>query len=522
VRCSIAVQDGMAERNHEIPADRKIEYRIGINLGDVMADGDDLLGDGVNIAARLEALADAGGVCISQTVLEHVRDRIDVSFDDLGEIEVKNITRPVRVWHWGADGAQSSSAPPTAVGGTNRSLKALLDTIRPQSLAVLPFNNMSRNEDLDFFCDGLTESLITDLSRNTEISVAARNSSFRFKGQTLNVAEAASELGVEYLIEGSAQAMGARMRINVQLIDGKSGDHLWANRYDHATDDLFKAQDDLCAQIGVEVDSRIAAGGSSRLRHSTDNAKAGEALANGFASLARYTRESLSACQRNADIALVLDPDYFAALYMAAIARTHRVLNGWAEDDAQSLAEAPAHGARGLSLDSKFTLGIISNGFADLASGDYESALAHCERGLTLDSSVAAAHNIYARCLIAVGRYDEAYREARKAVSMRSSGFPIFLISLGLACLLGGRGGDAVLALEKFREFAVHTPYMQVFLAAALVADGRSGDAKAIVREVQATDPSLRIAEVIYPYRLRDAEPRERLAALLAEAGLPA
>ena len=146
--------------------------------------------------------------------------------------------------------------------------------------------------------------------------------------------------------------------------------------------------------------------------------------------------------------------------------------------------------------------------------------MAHCERGLTLDSSLAAAHNIYARCLIAVGRYDEAYREARMAVSMRSSGFPIFLISLGLACLLGGRGGDAVLALEKFREFAVQTPYMQAFLAAALVADGRLGDAKAIVQEVQATDPSLRIAEVIYPYRLRDAEPRERLAAWLAEAGL--
>ncbi len=215
VRCSVAVQDGMARRNHDIPTDRRIEYRIGINVGDVVAEGDDLLGDGVNIAARLEALADAGGVCISQTVLEHVRDRIDVPFDDLGEVEVKNIARPVRVWRW----SQAGQVDAPAVEAVGESEPLALP--EKPSIAVLPFENMSGDPEQEYFSDGLSEDIITGLSRLRWLFVIARNSSFTYKGRAVNIKQIGRELGVRYVLEGSVRKAGQRVRVTAQLIEAE-------------------------------------------------------------------------------------------------------------------------------------------------------------------------------------------------------------------------------------------------------------------------------------------------------------
>ncbi len=227
VECVVTVQEGMAARNADIKDDEAIRFRIGLHLGEVIVEGDDIFGDGVNIAARLQEIGEAGGVTISSNAHDSVYGRIEAGFVDDGDKELKNIERKIRVWRWRPEGmpmpANTDNAANKAKSSADFSLKALIDSLQQPTLAVLPFVNMSRDETLDFFCDGLTESLITDLSRASRLSVAARNSSFKYKGQTIDIQDAALKLGVRYLIEGSVQAMGARIRVNAQLIDSATG-----------------------------------------------------------------------------------------------------------------------------------------------------------------------------------------------------------------------------------------------------------------------------------------------------------
>jgi TolB-like protein len=231
VRCAVAVQQAMPERNNGVGADNRIELRIGINLGDVLVEGDDLYGDGVNIAARIEALADAGGVFVSNTVHDQVRDRLPFVFEDLGEQRVKNIARPVRVYRVGD------------AGDANKSSSAPLPLPDKPSIAVLPFANMSGDREQEYFADGMVEEIITALSRIRWLFVIARNSSFTYKGQAVDVKRVGRELGVRYVLEGSVRKVGGRVRITGQLIDAAAGTHLWADRFDGALDDIFQLQD---------------------------------------------------------------------------------------------------------------------------------------------------------------------------------------------------------------------------------------------------------------------------------------
>lgn len=265
VECAIDVQNTMEEREADQPDDRRIHYRICVNVGDIVIDGDDILGDGVNIAARLEGLAAPGGIAISANAFEQTQGDLRAVFTDSGDHKVKNLTRPIRVWRWSA-GATASSPEPTASHTADQTLAAILAKIEQPSITVLPFTNMSRNDELEFFCDGLAESLITDLSRGTRLSVAARNSSFAFRGQSNDLTEIAKSLGVRYLIEGSVPAMGSRMRVNAQLIDTVTGDHIWADRFDRPTEDLFSVQNELCEAILMETDTALSTGDSARIQ----------------------------------------------------------------------------------------------------------------------------------------------------------------------------------------------------------------------------------------------------------------
>jgi TolB-like protein len=249
VRCAVAVQQGMAARNSGVEADNRIELRIGINLGDVIVEGDDLYGDGVNIAARIEALADAGGVFVSNTVHDHVRDRLPFVFEDLGEQQVKNIARPVRVYRVRDAGARSPSAPaPPPL--------ALPD--RP-SIAVLPFANMSGDPEQEYFADGMVEEIITALSRIRWLFVIARNSTFTYKGHAIDVKQVGRELGVRYVLEGSVRKGGGRVRITAQLVDALSGAHLWADRFDGALEDVFDLQDTVAISVAGVIEPALQA-----------------------------------------------------------------------------------------------------------------------------------------------------------------------------------------------------------------------------------------------------------------------
>src|SRR5688500_2686887 len=239
VRAAAAIQQAMAERNAGLPEGGRIEFRIGVNLGDVVIDGDDIHGDGVNVAARLEGLTEPGGVYVSEAVYEQVRDRIELPFQDLGEQRLKNIDRPMRVWRWVRDTVVSLPE----VDQPKRPLPE-----RP-SIVVLPFNNMSRDPDQEYFSDGITEDIITDLSKVSGLFVIARNSAFVYKDKAVGIPQVCRELGVKFALEGSIRKAGNRVRVTAQLIDGLSGGHLWAERYDRNLTDIFEVQDDVTQQI---------------------------------------------------------------------------------------------------------------------------------------------------------------------------------------------------------------------------------------------------------------------------------
>jgi len=245
VRCAVAVQQAMPEQNANVAADNRIELRIGINLGDVIVEGDDLYGDGVNIAARIEALADAGGVFVSNTVHDHVRDRLPFVFEDLGEQQVKNIARPVHVWRVRLGTKPATSAP--------------LPRPDKPSIAVLPFANMSGDPEQEYFADGMVEEIITALSRIKWLFVIARNSSFTYKGQAVDVKQVGRELGVRYVLEGSVRQAGGRVRITAQLIDATTGAHLWADRFDGSLEDVFELQDKVASSVAGVIEPALQA-----------------------------------------------------------------------------------------------------------------------------------------------------------------------------------------------------------------------------------------------------------------------
>jgi len=327
VRCAVAVQQAMPERNAGVAADRRIELRIGINLGDVIVEPDDLYGDGVNIAARIEALADAGGVFVSNTVYDHVRDRLPFVFEDLGEQQVKNIARPVRVYRVRDRGAAAkpSSAPAPPV----------LPLPDKPSIAVLPFQNMSGDPEQEYFTDGMVEEIITALSRIRWLFVIARNSSFTYKGQAVDVKQVGRELGVRYVLEGSVRKAGGRVRITAQLIDAVSHAHLWADRFDGALEDVFELQDNVASNVaGVIEPALLGAEMSRSAQRPTNDLTAYDLYLRALAPIrsGEVGRESYGEALDLLNQAIQRDSRYAPALALAGSCRSSLDVAGWIED----------------------------------------------------------------------------------------------------------------------------------------------------------------------------------------------
>jgi TolB-like protein len=308
VRCAVAVQQGMADRNAGV-ADNRIELRIGINLGDVIVEGDDLYGDGVNIAARIEALADAGGVFVSNTVHDHVRDRLPFVFEDLGEQQVKNIARPVRVYRVRDAGAAAEIPPAQPLPLPDK-----------PSIAVLPFANMSGDPEQEYFADGMVEEIITALSRIRWLFVIARNSTFAYKGQVVDVKRVGRELGVRYVLEGSVRKAGGRVRITGQLIDAETGAHLWADRFDGSLEDVFELQDQVAISVAGVIEPTLQAAEMRRsVARQTTNLTAYDLYLRAVATYFPATKESALKTLSLLEQAIAIDPHYGRALSWAAV-----------------------------------------------------------------------------------------------------------------------------------------------------------------------------------------------------------
>jgi adenylate cyclase len=381
VRCAVEVQREMAERNAAIPAARRIEFRMGINLGDIIKDGRDIYGDGVNVAARLEALAEPGGISVSRVVRDQVRDKLDFAFEDSGEQQVKNIARPVRVYRIPIAGQVATRAP--------------LPLPEKPSLAVLPFQNMSGDPEQEYFADGIVEEITTGISRLPWLFVIARNSSFTYKGKAVDVKQVARELGVRYVLEGSVRKAANRVRITAQLIDTASGAHIWADRFDGALDDIFELQDQVASGVVGAIEPKLRQSEIERAtRKPTESLDAYDLYLRAMAAFHQLTSESVENAVRQLERALEIDPSYAPAAGLAARCRIYQVSQGWARrtPELEAVVVRLARRAIDTGKDDPDALYMAGQAIAQY-SGDHKAGAAAVERALVLNPNAAHAWN---------------------------------------------------------------------------------------------------------------------------------
>jgi TolB-like protein/class 3 adenylate cyclase len=416
VECAVAVQEVMARRNKGVPQDRRMLYRIGVNLGDILIEGDDILGDGVNIAARLEGIAEPGGICLSSSAYDHVRSKVAVHFADLGEQNLKNIERPIRVYAVKSAGdALHESASPVP-----ESQKLLTLPDKP-SIAVLPFQNMSGDPEQEYFTDGMVEDIITALSRFKSLFVIARNSSFTYKGKAIDIKQVGRELGVRYVLEGSVRKAGGKVRITGQLIEAASGAHLWADRFDGPLDDIFELQDKVTSSVVSAIAPRVEQAEIDRSeRKATDNLDAIDLYYRSIHCLQKLTRQAIDDALRLARQAITLDPNFSTAYGVATACFATRYQEGQMKDgDELQIAEGKRYALRSVELgaDDAYALARAAHFFGfvlkDAEKGD---AIADQAIAVNPNSSVAWAMRGWISAFL--GRHEAALEQFQYAMRL--------------------------------------------------------------------------------------------------------
>jgi TolB-like protein/class 3 adenylate cyclase len=438
VRCALEVQTGMIERNSGLPAERRIEFRIGIHLGDVVQESDgDLMGDGVNIAARLEGIAVAGAICLSEDAYRQVKGRLDLAATDLGPTQLKNIAEPIRVYS--LDVGRRDQTQPATVPRTDKSAPRL-------SIVVLPFTNIGGDPEQEYFVDGVTESLTTDLSRIGGSFVIARNTAFTYKGQALDVTKIGSELNVRYVIEGSVQRGGMRMRVNVQLIDAQSGNHLWAERFEKPVTDLFDMQDEIVARIANTLNAQLVEVEARR----ADRAPTPDSLDLYFQGLAwvnkGVTLENMAKARDFFERALALDPINVDARVGMATVDANVGVAFVTDDRVARLAAAEAAATEAVSLAPEHAIAHLNLGLVLGLTNRSILAIAECERTLALDRNLVAAQAIIGQNKLFIGRGEETEGHVQEALrlSPRDPWVYTWLMIAGTALAILGRSEEAI------------------------------------------------------------------------------
>lgn len=413
VECSVAVQSVMAERNHDIPQDRRMLYRIGINLGDILIEGDDILGDGVNVAARLEGIAEPGGISISASAYDQVRSKVAVEFVDLGEQSFKNIDRPVRVYAIKPGG---TAAPSTSA----LDIKKLLPLPDKPSIAVLPFQNMSGDPEQEYFVDGIAEDVLTTLSKIQELMVIARNSSFAFKGQIKDVREIGRILGARYVLEGSVRKAGNRVRLTAQLIDSSDGSHRWADRFDGRLDDVFDLQDRITQEIVAAIEVQLTGAEQARIwRKRSGSPLVYEHFLKGrklYENFAKYTHAQ---ARVQFEQALKINPAFTPGLYLLGLTLTDQARFGWERDRATTFEAALDCAARALAEDTCCAEAYLVIGYVRSFQRRHDEAVAAGEKAVALSPSGADVYHMTGMYHGYAGNFREAALSTR---SMHSDG----------------------------------------------------------------------------------------------------
>jgi TolB-like protein/class 3 adenylate cyclase/Tfp pilus assembly protein PilF len=517
VECALAIQRQMAASNEGALEAKRVLYRIGVHLGDVLVEGEDILGDGVNIASRLESVAEPGGVSISGAAHEHVRGRLEAEFIDLGEKALKNIARPVRVYAARVDAGPSGPA----LGAAHS------EAGRPRlSMIVLPFANIGGDSEQDYFVDGVTESLTTDLSRIRGSFVIARNTAFTYRGKALDVTQIGRELNVRYALEGSVQRSGNRMRVNAQLIDAQNGNHLWAERFERPVTDLFEMQDEIVARIANTLNAQLIAAEARRAERaptpdSLDLYFQGEAWVN-----RGVTFENLTKARSFFERALALDPANVDALAGMAQVEANFAISLSTDDKAARFAAAEAAATRALSLAPDHALAHLSLGMVLGFTNRAAQGIAEYERALALDRNMAGAHSLIGQNKLFIGRAEESEAHVLEALrlSPRDPWAYIWLLTAGFAACLLGRNEEAASwfrrSIEANRNFALcHFIYGTV-----LANIGRMDEARSELAAGLALDPGFTIANFQSAVSSDNPvylEQRARIIVDMRRAGIP-
>ena len=487
VACAVEIQRSIAQRDSNPASDGEIRFRIGINLGDVISEDDDIFGDGVNVAARLQELAEPGGICVSGAIRDQAGDRLGVEFEDLGEQSVKNLTRPIRVFRVRLPG--TAAVPPRAVAARPKTpVHAVTD--KP-SIAVLPFLNMSGEPDQEFFADGLTEDIITELSRFRGLFVISRNSAFVYKNRAVRIQEVAAEFGVQYVVEGSVRKAGNRVRVTVQLIDAESDRHVWAERYDRELEDLFAIQDEVTAAIVATLPGRVEAATHDRAERKTpDNMAAYECVLAGRVLHHRSTREDNAAALAMLERAIALDPKYAHAHAWKGCVLGQSWVHGWCADRDATFQRVAEELQIALALDENDSDVHRILAALNLLRGDHERSRYHQERALGLNPNNDLIVVQQGELLTWFGRPEEGIEWIRKAMRLNPYHPERYWSHLGRAYFVAQRYPEAVEAFARISR-PDHTHH--AFMAAACAQMGDEVAAQAHAREVTSRQPEFAV-----------------------------
>jgi adenylate cyclase len=511
VQCAVEMQKALAERNVQLAEAQRMVFRMGVNLGDVIAEGGTIHGDGVNVAARIEKLAKPAGVCLSRSVYEQVKGKLSYTYTDLGEHRVHNITQPVHVYQVRLENRITGQQPVLSLPG------------KP-SIAVLPFTNMSGDPDQEYFSDGIAEDIITALSHFREFFVIARNTTFTYKGQPVRADSVCRELGVRYLLEGSVRKAGQRVRVTAQLIDGETGAHLWASRFDRNLDDIFVVQDEITQAIvtAVAPETMGAELKRSQLKRA-DDLNAWERVLRAKWHINKLSQADNHIARQLLHEAITEAPAMAEAHSALAICHINDMLHVWRRDTDAAIVAASEAAQQAVALDSNDASGLTVLGMMSLFSRKYDDAFDYLSRAIRLNPNLADAHGTLAAAHGVGGDYAASSEAAAQAIALspRDSSKAFWLAGKGIAAYISGRYEECVdISRLNLRDHPGYASSLRQ-LTAALAMLGRKAEADAALAKLLDRMPGLTISQVRKIVPIRDAEAQERWLDGLRKAGLP-
>jgi adenylate cyclase len=518
VSAAVTIQIELDKRNEDVPADNKVQIRIGVNLGEVLQDRGEIYGDGVNLAARLESAAQPGGICISSAVYDQIAGKVDVDFEDGGDASFKNIAKPVHVYRW-----QPELVSVNIRDDTSRSMQP--STKEKPSIAVLPFDNMSGDPEQEYLADGISEDLITALSKIRSFVVIARNSTFTYKGKAVDVKQVASDLGVRYVLEGSVRKAGNRVRITAQLIDAGTGHHVWAERYDREMKDMFDLQDEMTQTIVGALEPELdAAERELAINKPPENLDAWASYQRGLWHMWNYGEGDVPVAFRLLERAIELDPTFATAYAYKCYTHYEAVIMGWAEDPEKSLDEGMAAAKRALSLDDKDAVAYFAIGRIYMMRGEHDASIRALEKSLSLTPSFARAHHGLGMVLTLAGRLDEG-RASLEQVERLSPRDPILWASTvthALADILAGDHKAAIHWAQRTIELPRAAGYWPHAVFAAAYANlDQLEDARSAVTQALKEKPDLTCSYLKKTLPTKHEGGLEPYLSALRKAGLP-